>query len=91
MAQPPSLSKPVERLDEVTEERVAPLLSVGDDVEPRRLLEANGLVHGLILDPLELGRTEPTGLDARSRLGERGRAQQTSDHIASDGHRRQCA
>src|SRR5439155_25446662 len=80
------LVESVERVNQVAEERVAPLLAVGDHIEPRRLLERDGLVHGLVLDALEHGRVEATGLEALSRLDQRRRPQQASDHVAPDGH-----
>jgi hypothetical protein len=49
------LVEPVDGVDQVAEERVAPQLAVGDDVEPARLLELDGLVDRPVLDALELG------------------------------------
>ena len=50
------LVEALERLDEVPEEGVAPQLAVGDDVEPRVLLERDGLVDRAVLDALERRR-----------------------------------
>ena len=62
------LVEALERLDQVAEERVAPHLAVGDDVEPGVLLQRDGLVDGAILDALELGRRSARPA-SRSRAG----------------------
>ena len=56
-----------ERLDQVAEERIAALLAVGDDVEAGGLLERDGLVDGAVLDRLECGGRDRTGLQLRAR------------------------
>jgi hypothetical protein len=52
------LIESLERFDEMSEERVASHLAIGDDVEPRVLLERHGIANRAIFDELELRRCE---------------------------------
>jgi hypothetical protein len=52
------LVEAVEGLDEVPEKGVAPQLAVGDHIEPRVLLETDGVVDRAVLDALEPRRAE---------------------------------
>jgi hypothetical protein len=72
---PAQLVESVERLDQVAEERVAPLLAVGDHVESGGLLQAHRAVDGVILGALVGGRGESTGFETLSRLDQRRWAQ----------------
>ena len=58
------LVEALERVDQVAEERVAPHLAVGDDVEAGRFLQRDGLVDGAVLDGLELRRRDLPALAA---------------------------
>jgi hypothetical protein len=40
--------------EQLVEERETALLAIGDDVKPAPFLERDGLVHGAVLDLLEL-------------------------------------
>ena len=88
---PAELVEALERVDEVAEERVAPQLPVGDDVEPGRLLQPNRLVDGPVLDALELGRGQPTGVEGVASVHQVGGAQEAPDDVAPDGHRMRSA
>ena len=56
------LVEPFERLDQVSEERIASHLAVGYDVEACRLLQRDGLVHGTVFDSLEVRGLDRPGL-----------------------------
>src|SRR5207247_1048413 len=64
----PVLVEPCEGLDHVSEERVAPHLTIGDDVQAGRFLQAHGLVDGAVFDALDLLGAHPAGLLRRARL-----------------------
>src|SRR6185503_1587412 len=78
------LVEALDGVDEVAEERVAPQLAVGDDVEPARLLQLDGLVDRPVLDALELGRARAAGLPRLARLDQIGRAQQAADRVGAN-------
>jgi hypothetical protein len=64
-----------------------PQLAVGDDPETDLLLQADRRGDGAILDPLELGVVQRTGLMAASGIQELRAAQQTSDALGAHVHR----
>jgi hypothetical protein len=72
--------------DELVEEDVAPHLAVGDDVDARRLLDAQGLVDGTVLDRLVLARVERPRTHRLARLDEPRRAQHRADDIGVVDH-----
>jgi len=67
----------------MAEERIAPLLAVGDHVKAGRFLKCDGFVNRAVFEAFELGWTEVAGLDALTRIEEVRRAQQTADSLAS--------
>ena len=80
------LVEPCEGLDHVSEERVAPHLTIGDDVQAGRFLQAHGLVDGAVFDALELLGAQPAGLLRRARLDEIRGTQETADDVAAQRH-----
>ena len=77
------LAEPLDRLGELTLERQAPHLAVGDHGEPGILLQADGRVDRRILDTLELGRTDLAELQAPARRQQLGRPQQAADDVGA--------
>ena len=69
----------------MTVERIAAHLAVGDDVEPGRLLQRDGLVHGAVLDRLECRRRQLAALELLARVEEVLRAQEAADDIGAWG------
>ena len=78
------LVEAVEGLDQVAEEGVAPELAVGDHVEARLFLEADGVVDRAVLDLLERGGAELARLEPPARVLQRLRAQRGSPPRHSD-------
>jgi hypothetical protein len=58
-------------------------LAVRDDLEPGVLLELEHLVHGAVLDALELCPGQLARLEALARLEQRRRTQEASDDVGS--------
>jgi len=71
-----------ERLDEMAEERVAPHLAIGDDVEAGILLQGDRFVDGPILDALEFRGGQATCFEGRARVLQILRPEQAADDIA---------
>src|SRR5262249_3737774 len=71
----------VDSLDYLALEGKPPHFAVGHDVEPRCLLEGDGLIDGAVLYGLELGVTETPGLPLVPRFAERDRPKKTANNI----------
>ena len=74
-----------ERFDEMAVERIAAHLAVGDDVEPGRLLQRDGLVDGAVLDRLERRRRQLAALELLARVEQVLRPQQAADDVGAGG------
>ena len=72
-----------ERVDEVAEERIAPHLAVGDDVEAGRFLQRDGFVDGAVLDAFERCSGELAPRNGIARLQEIRRSEQTANDVAA--------
>jgi len=68
-------------LDHLALEGKPPHFAVGHDVEPRYLLEEDGLIDGPVLYGLELGVTETPGLPLVPRFAQRDRPKKTANSI----------
>src|SRR5262249_17517288 len=62
---------------------VAPHLTVGEYVNPRRLLDPQGLVDGAILDLLVLLRAELPGTEVAAGLDKPRRTKHRTDHVGT--------
>src|SRR5262249_13703988 len=71
----------VDSLNHLALEGKPPHFAVGHDVEPRCLLEGDGLIDGQVLYGLELGATETPGLPLVPRFAQRDRPKKTTNHI----------
>src|SRR5215472_1016549 len=71
----------VDSLEHLALEGKAPHFAVGYDVEPRRLLERDGLIDSAILDGFELRMTELPSRPVVPCLPQRDRPQKTTDNI----------
>src|SRR5262249_38485755 len=70
-------------------ERKPPHFAVGHDVEPRCLLEGDGLIDGAILYGLELRVIKTPGHPVIPRFAQRNRPQKTANHVGMcRNHRR---
>lgn len=78
--------EPLERLQEMAEERETALLAVGKDIEPRLLLEPDRLIDRAVLDTLELGRAQLASVEALTRLLQVLRPEQAPDYVAPVYH-----
>lgn len=58
--------QPINRLEQLIDERVPAHLAVGDDIQSRALLHRDHLVDGAIFDLLERRRVELAGLVLRT-------------------------
>src|SRR5262249_538847 len=74
-------AEPVTSLNHLALEGKPPHFAVGHDVEPRCLLEGDGLIDGQVLYGLELGATETPGLPLVPRFAQRDRPKKTTNHI----------
>src|SRR5262249_38238401 len=72
-----------DRIDEVAIEGVTAHLAVGQDINSRRGLEGDGLVHCAVFDALELGVADGPALVLLARLLEICRAQQAPDNVTA--------
>src|ERR1700737_100414 len=71
-------AKAVDRLDHLTLEGKPPHFAIGHDVEPRCLLEGDGLIDGAILYCLELRVSKTSGHPVVARFAQRGRPEKTA-------------
>src|SRR5215467_1405220 len=71
----------IDSLDHLALEGKPPHFAVGHDVEPRYLLEGDGLIDGPVLYGLELGVTETAGLPLVPRFAQRDRPNKTANNI----------
>ena len=78
------LVESLERVDQVSVERIAAELAVGDDVEAGGLLQRDGLGDRAILDRLELRVGERAGGASLLRVEQVGGPQQAADDVASE-------
>jgi hypothetical protein len=76
-----------ERFDQMSEERIAPHLAVGHDVETRVLLQGDGVSDGAVLDELELRRGQLSLFVFLPRLEQGSRTEQASNDVTSWVHR----
>src|SRR5215472_18952037 len=72
----------VDSLEHLALEGKPPHFAVGHDVEPRRLLEGDGLIDGPVLYGLELGVTKTPGLPVVPRFAQRDRPKKTANNIS---------
>src|SRR5215831_20722923 len=71
----------VDGLGHLALERKPPHFAVGHDVEPRCLLQRDGLIDGAIFYGLELRVTKTPGHPVVPRFAQRSRPQQAADNI----------
>ena len=67
-----------------------PLLSVGDPLQARRLLQRDGLADRRVLGRAEVGSARSLGRHVRADLLERGRTEQAADVIGTERRARRC-
>ena len=77
------LVEPFERVDQVSEERVAPHFAVGDDVEPGVLLQRDGVSTARSSMNLNSAGVSSPLLVLLPRFKQRRRAEQAADDVAS--------
>jgi hypothetical protein len=75
----------LERFDEVAIEDKTSLLAVCEHVNADHLLQSNGLIHGPVLNPLELEGSEAIHRDLPARLQQIRWAKKTSHHLRAIG------
>jgi hypothetical protein len=81
--------EPVDGRRKLTLERQATHLAIGHDLDARLLLQAQGVVDGIVLDDLEPGGREPSTSELLARLEQARWAKQATDHVAASLHH-QC-
>jgi hypothetical protein len=77
------LVEALERVDEMTVERVAPQLAVRHDVDPGVLLQPDRLFHGPVLDRLERHGVELAGLGTPPGDRQPARTEQAADDLTA--------
>ena len=79
------LVEPVHGVDQMTVERVATLLPIGNHINPGRFLEGDGLIDRPILDAFELDVGQGAGVALLARGLQIGWAQQAADDLTPNG------